>query len=417
MKRLLPFILHQVSNVGSGVGNGIVLIAIPWLVLDRTGSAVAAGTVAAMSALPGIFVSPLIGVVIDRVGRRQVSMGADIMSAISVLLFPIVHAVGDLTFGVILALAVLGAIFDPAGYTARKALIPDSALASELDIDTANGLHEGFFGAGFVIGPALGAVLISIVGAVNALFAAGAMFGIASLSIAFMRVIDSGQTARFASPNHESFSQSMLGGLRVLRLDRALLTMTILVMFLSAVYMPTETILLPVYFESTDSASGLGLTISALAAGAMFGAFSYSWIAKRATRYQILLIIMIGMVFGVVPMSFLPSTAVMVIAALIFGAAWGPFNPLWNTLVQARVPADAQGRVYGIQISLFSAMVPIGQLIVGIGIEEFGLRTTYHAIAVIFVIFAVTVSAIPVLRDLNRDRVALLDMEVHGPMV
>ena len=205
MKRLLPFVLHQVSNVASGVGNGVVLIVIPWLVLDRTGSAIAAGTVAAMSALPGIFVSPLVGVVIDRLGRRQVSIGADIFSAISVLLFPVVDAVGDLTFGVILALAVLGAAFDPAGYTARKALIPDSAHASGIDIRAANGVHEGFFASGFVIGPALGAVLISIIGAVHALIAAGAMFGIAAMSVALMRVIDSGQVARGESARHDSF--------------------------------------------------------------------------------------------------------------------------------------------------------------------------------------------------------------------
>ena len=405
MKRLLPFFLHQLSNVASGVGNGVVLIVIPWLVLDRTGSPIAAGTVAALSALPGIFVSPFIGVVIDRLGRRLVSIGADIFSAISVLLFPVVDAVGDLTFGIILALAVLGAIFDPAGYTARKALIPDSAGASGIDIGFANGIHEGLFGAGFVIGPALGAVLISTIGAVHALIAAGAMFGIAAVSIVLMQVTDAGQVVRFASASRESFSQSMLGGLRVLRLDRALLAMTIMVMLLSAVYMPTETIILPVYFESINDASSFGLTMSALATGAMLGAFSFGWIAKRMTRFRILLVIMIGMVFGVVPMSFLPSTGVMVIAAILFGAAWGPFNPLWNTLVQARVPADAQGRVYGIQISLFSALVPIGQLITGVTIDKFGLRTTYHSIAAIFVVLAVTVFTIPILRDLNNDRV------------
>jgi len=406
VKRLLPFALHQLSNVASGVGNGVVLIVVPWLVLDRTGSALAAGTVAAMSALPGIFVSPLVGVVIDRLGRRQVSIGSDIFSAISVLLFPIINEVGNLTFGVILALAVLGATFDPAGYTARKALIPDSAIASGININSANGIHEGFFASGFVIGPALGAVLISTIGAVQALLVAGAMFGVAAVSIAFMRITDSGQVARIASAKRESFVQSMVEGLRVLRRDRALFAMTIMVMLLSAVYMPTETIILPVYFESISSASGLGLTISALAAGAMLGALSFGWIANRVTRYQILLTIMIGMVFGVVPMSFLPSTGVMVIAAFFFGATWGPFNPLLNTLVQARIPADAQGRVYGIQISLFSALVPIGQLITGVAIERFGLRPTYHAIAATFVIFAFAAFTLPMLRDLNSDSVA-----------
>jgi MFS family permease len=405
VKRLLPFALHQLSNVASGVGNGVVLIVIPWLVLDRTGSALAAGTAAAMSALPGIFVSPLIGVVIDRLGRRQVSIGADIFSAISVLLFPIVNAVGDLTFGVILALAVLGAIFDPAGYTARKALIPDSATASKININSANGIHEGFFAAGFVIGPALGAVLISTIGAVHAMIAAGAMFGVAAVSIAFMRITDSGQVARITSANRESFMQSMVEGLRVLRRDRALFTMTIMIMLLSATYMPTETIILPVHFESIGNASGLGITMSAMAVGAMFSAFSFGWIAKRMSRYQILLTIVVGISIGVVPMSSLPSTVVMVTAAFFFGAAWGPFNPLWNTLVQARIPADAQGRVYGIQMSLLYASVPIGQLITGVAIEQFGLRPTYHAIAATFVVFTLVIFALPVLRELNSDRI------------
>ncbi len=406
MKRLLPFALHQLSNVASGVGNGVVLIVIPWLVLDRTGSALAAGTAAAMSALPGIFVSPLVGVVIDRLGRRQVSIGADILSAISVLLFPIINEVGNLTFGVILALAVFGAIFDPAGYTARKALIPDSANASGININSANGIHEGFFASGFVIGPALGAVLISTIGAVNALLAAGAMFGIAAVSIAFMRITDSGQVARNASAKRESFVQSMAEGLRVLRRDRALFAMTIMIMLLSAAYMPTETIVLPVHFESIGDASGLGLTMSAMAVGAMLSAFSFGWIAKRLSRYQILLTIVAGIAIGVVPMSSLPSTTVMVIAAFFFGAAWGPFNPLWNTLVQARIPADAQGRVYGIQMSLLYASAPIGQLLTGVAIEQFGLRPTYHAIAVIFVFFAIATFALPVLHDLNADSVA-----------
>lgn len=405
MKRLLPFVLHQVSNVASGVGNGVVLIVIPWLVLDRTGSAIAAGTVAAMSALPGIFVSPLVGVVIDRLGRGQVSIGADIFSAISVLLFPVVDAVGDLTFGVILALAVLGAAFDPAGYTARKALIPDSAHASGIDIRAANGVHEGFFAAGFVIGPALGAVLISIIGAVHALIAAGAMFGIAAMSVALMRVIDSGQVARGESARHDSFVQSMVDGLRVLRGDRALFAMTIMLMFLSATYTPTETIVLPVHFESIDNAAGLGFTMSALAAGSMLGAFSFGWISKRMTRYHLLLAIVFGVSIGVVPMSMLPITAVMVVTAFFFGAAWGPFNPLWNTLVQARIPADVQGRVYGIQMSLLYASAPLGQLVTGVSIDRFGLRPTYHAIAAIFVVLAIVIFALPVLRDLNNDRV------------
>ena len=53
MKKKLPVVLHQLSNFSSGLGNSIVMITIPWLVLEETGSPAFAGLVAAISALPG----------------------------------------------------------------------------------------------------------------------------------------------------------------------------------------------------------------------------------------------------------------------------------------------------------------------------------------------------------------------------
>ena len=115
----MPFAMLQVSNISSGIGNGIVMIAVPWLVLNRTGSPSAAGLLGALVSLPGIVVSPFVGTMIDRIGRRKVSIYADVLSAISVLLFVVVDRVGSLTYAWIAALAVLGAVFDPAGHTAR----------------------------------------------------------------------------------------------------------------------------------------------------------------------------------------------------------------------------------------------------------------------------------------------------------
>ena len=122
-----PIALLETTNLLSGMSNGVVTIAIPWLVLQRTGSVTAAGLVAALSALPGIIASPLAGWAVDHFGRRIVSIVSDVLSAISVAAIPLVAMVTDLNLAIILALAMLGAVFDPAGYTARRALIPDVA--------------------------------------------------------------------------------------------------------------------------------------------------------------------------------------------------------------------------------------------------------------------------------------------------
>ena len=96
------------------------MITIPWLILERTDSPAFAGLVAAISALPGILVSPIGGWMVDHIGRRAVSIGADILSAFSVATFPIVAATFGLSNLSILLIAVLGAVFDPADIQREK---------------------------------------------------------------------------------------------------------------------------------------------------------------------------------------------------------------------------------------------------------------------------------------------------------
>jgi len=127
------------------------MITVPWLVLERTGSPARAGLLAALVSLPGIFVSPVVGGLIDRVGRRAVSALSDVLSCLSVLLFVIGEVITDLNFVLIASFAVLGAVFDPAGYTARKSLIPNAAASSGMNVEKANGRHEGFFAIGWML--------------------------------------------------------------------------------------------------------------------------------------------------------------------------------------------------------------------------------------------------------------------------
>jgi len=406
LRRLIPFGLLQVSNIASGFGNGIVMIAIPWLVLDRTGSAAAAGLLGALVSLPGIVVSPFVGALIDRVGRRKVSIYADVLSAVSVLLFVVVDRVSSLTYTWIAALAVLGAVFDPAGHTARKALIPDAAGASSINLESANSRHEGLFAVGWAIGPSVGAVLIKFVGPVDALFATSFLFVVASVSVMLMRVHDAGQQSRDADSHAETFWQSTVVGFRVLHADRALFSLTLIFMFTSAVYMPIEMVLLPVHFERLGNAGGLGATMTGLAAGMMIGAFSYGLIARRFSRFTILRGVMIGVAVAAIPMAALPPTPVFIVIGFSMGMLWGPFNPLWNTLIQNRVPAEMQGRVYGVQMSALYAAPPLGQLVVGLAVEQFGLQQTFVVIAALFVAVALLTVSLRSLRDLNTDTIS-----------
>lgn len=382
MKKKSPIVLLQISNFASGLGNSIVLITIPWLILERTDSPAFAGLVAAFSALPGILVSPIGGWLIDHVGRRAVSIGADILSALSVATFPIVALSFGLSNLSILLIAVLGAVFDPAGYTARKTLLADVAKASDSDLNHLNGIHDGIMSIAWVFGPAVGAGLIASVGAINSFWIAAALFILAAFAIVILRVGDAGKESRvIAMESGEKTDSRMRVGVKTLWNDKLLRTLSIALIVIAAVYLPTEAVVLPTYFEDIENPGGLGLVISALAGGSAVGAFGYGWISARLRRRTIMQMIMIGSALSVIPMAFLPPLPLLMIAGFVLGLSWGPYNPLISTLVQQRIPAHMHGRVFGVQTAVFYAAPPLGMVLAGLSVESFGVTATYIFLA------------------------------------
>ena len=366
------------------------MITIPWLILEETGSPAFAGLVAAISALPGLLISPIGGWLVDHVGRRSVSIGADLLSAVAVVAFPIVALTSELSSSTILVIAVIGAIFDPAGYTARKTLLADVAKASDIELDRLNGIHDGFMGVSWIFGPAVGASLISTVGAINSFWVAGGLFVFAALAIAFLRVGNLGKDAHeLAEEMGEVSNKSIRVGFQVLWKDRLLRTITISILIIAAVYLPTETVVLSTYFEDLGQPASLGIVISALAAGSAIGSFGYGWISTRLSRKNLVRTTLIGTVISIIPMAFLPPLPILVIAGFFLGLSWGPFNPLVSTLIQQRVPADQQGRVFGVQTAVFYAAPPLGMVAAGLSVESYGVSTTYIVLAAILTVTAI----------------------------
>jgi MFS family permease len=390
MKKKLPVILHQLSNFSSVLGNSIVMITIPWLILEETGSPAFAGLVAAISALPGLFISPIGGWLVDHIGRRTVSIGADLLSAMAVVAFPIVALTSGLSSTSIFIIAVIGAIFDPAGYTARKTLLADVAKASDIELDRLNGIHDGFLGVAWIFGPAVAAGLISTVGAVNSFWVAGGIFVFAAMTIAFLRVGNLGQDARdLAEKMGEISNKSIRIGFQVLWNDKLLRTLAISILIIAAVYLPTETVVLSTYFEDLGQPASLGIVISALSVGYAVASFGYGWISARLSRKNLVRTTFIGVAVSIIPMSFLPPLPILAVAGFFLGLFWGPFNPLISTLIQQRVPADQQGRVFGVQTAVFYAAPPLGMVATGLSVESFGVRATYLVLAAILSLTAI----------------------------
>lgn len=411
-----PLVLLESANLIAGTSNAVVMITIPWLILERTDSALAAGAAGALTGIPGIILAPIVGTMVDRWGRKTVSVGSDILSAASVALFPIADALGLLELWVILMLTLVGAAFDPAGYTARKALIPDVARAARTGVAQLNGLHEGVFMAGWVLGPVLGAAAIATVGPVNAMWFGCAAFLLAAVAVAVLRVPNRAERPE-GEPEHEGTNLlrgSMLG-VRLLYRDKAVWVITVAVAILSLAYMPTETVLLPVHFEELGRPGEFGLIISAMAGGAMIGAFGYGRIAPLFTRRGLALTCMVGASIAYIPMAFLPPPWLFLASGFLLGFAWGPMEPLLNTLIQDRFRPYHHGRIYGVQLSLFYAAPPLGEIVAGAAVEGIGVQPVLAAIAACLLVTAGMIVFLPSLRGLDRPVAAGPDEAAGGP--
>ncbi len=399
--RRLPFALLQVANFAGASANAMTFIAIPWLVLELTGSALSTGIVAALAAIPAIVMSPLAGLLIDRVGRAKISILSDVLSGLSVLMIPFVAMTGRLDLWVVAAAALLGAIFDPAGYTARKTLIEPTAKASGVSLARANSLHEALFALGFALGPALGAVLIGAVGTIMSFGVITVLFGLASIAV---WVIPSAATTVQDEGLEEpgAWWRDAIEGFRVIRADTALLVITAFIVFVDFVYMPTEVVILPTYFQSIDNPWGFGVVISAMALGGVVGAYAYAPLAARFKLRTIVLASAISssaLLFG---LAFFPPVWVMAVFGLAVGMSWGPMGPLLNTLVQTRCRPSVQGRVFGAQMALFASGPPMGMVVVGGLVEGFGVVLVYPFIVAAVFLFALVLLGVRQLAGVDQ---------------
>ncbi len=409
-RRRGPLLLLEAATLMSGTGNGMVTVVFPWLALERTGSAAAAAIVASATALPLLLSSLVSGSIIDRIGRRRSAILSDVLSGISVAAIPIVDHFFGLGVASLVAFAVLGAIFDPAGFSAREAMLPDVAAAAGSPLERVNGIHEAVWGAAFVVGPGVGGILIGTIGAAAAMGVAGVGFACSSLLVwrialagleghgghggqpvlspdVSERDPDLGTTTG-PSPLHHQLWAETKEGLRIVWHDRLLRSVLLLSAGLLAVYLPMEAVLFPVYFESQGSPERMGFVITAFSAGGIAGALLYAAVGRRLPRRLHFVGSTVVAGVGLAAMSFLPSYPVLLAMALFVGVAYGPINPLVNLAVQTRTPVHARGRATTLVNSAGYAAGPLGFIVVGPLVEAVGIERTFQMVGAAVLVVA-----------------------------
>lgn len=400
-----PFLAVEAGTALSGIGNGVTTVALPWLVLERTGSATAAGVLAAITAVPTMVAALLSGTIVDKVGRRRVSVTSDVLSLVSVALIPIVDSRIGLDFTLIAVLAVFGAVFDPAGMGARESMVPEAAESAGLTLSKANGIHEAVWGGAYVIGPAIGGVLIGLFGASATFWATAGMFAASAIVIALVKIPGGGPPQQ---RDETGFLTATGQGIKFVWEDRLLRTLAILMMALVGIWLPVEGVLLPVFYEAQGSPGRLGIVLMALSLGGIAGALAFGPLASRFKMRTIFLTALLITGFGVLAMSTLPTVVILSGIAVATGLAFGPIQPIMNVAMQTRTPSLLRGRVVGMLTAIQYAAGPFGFLLAGPLVDAVGVEWAFPIMAALLLLICFSALAMRPLRELNK-------LDAHAP--
>ena len=362
----------------SVVSGSMVFMAFPWLAIQLTGSATSAGAMIAITSIPGLLLAPVVGSIIDKFGRRRIGMIIEFLTAAVTLLIPIAAGMWEMTLPLLITIGLVRSTVVAGINSARKSFMPDVARVAGLSLERVNSIQEAVFASGFAIGPALASVCIGIFGIYNTFFVVAA-FGFVAWALMFLVRVE-----EVIEPHEEekNLFKFAMEGFKVLGKTPSVAIMLAGVMTLAMIYLPTEMIVLPKYFNGEGDAEGLGFLLSAMAAATIIGSLAFERLSKKFKYSSIFRIAIMGVALSMIPMSFLPPYWVMIFFGFTLGVTWGPITPLLNTVIQRKIAPSKRGRVFSLEMVIWSAGPMLSMVLAGIAVDAFGVMPVYIALAI-----------------------------------
>jgi MFS family permease len=385
------------ANATSLTGNVVAIVAIPWFVLETSGSSGRTGIAAFCTALP-LGIGALVGgAVVDRVGARGTSIVSDLAAGALFASIPILHAAGALPYWATLVLVVAGGLFDGPGQAARAVLLPELRDRAQVSPERANALWTTTEHAGYVLGAPLAGIAIAVLGAPTAVLLDAASFGGSALLIALSA--PRGATMQSADAH-------VLDGLRLVLREptlRIFLWVWTLGNFLIA---PLAPVWLPLYaHDRLGGSAALGALVTAYGVGGILGAAAYGVLARVLPARRIFGSIRIAYPIVCAALIALPPLAGAIAVLFLIGLVPGIGVPLYQLVLQAETPAPVRGRVFSVFAASLSLTAPFAMVIGGALAGAIGLRATFAVYAATsLVLSAWSWRSVAQLLDVTRER-------------
>jgi len=353
------------GQVVSQFGDWFNVVAVYALLLDLTASGTAVAVMMVVQQLPIAIVGPAAGVLVDRLDRRRVMIGADLVRAAVLPGLLLVDRPEDvwLAYVVVGAAVIATAFFEPA----RSAILP--AVAEREELLPANALSSGTWSAMLAVGAALGGAVVTLVGR-DAAFVINAFSFLASA--VFIARIDLPRAAPVATHAGDA---GLLDGVGYIWRSRHV--MAALSVKSAWAIVGGILVLVTVFGERViplrgGAAAGIGVLYAARGVGAGLGALlTRAWLGSDE---RLLTRALAPAYFGIgVSYLALASAPNIWIASLAMIAAHAGGSVLWvasTVMLQLSVPDRYRGRVFAIEFALLMMVSSAASYLAGVGLDR-----------------------------------------------
>jgi predicted MFS family arabinose efflux permease len=386
------------AEVISTTGAQMTWVALPWFVLVTTGSATRMSVVMgaelvglALFGLPG-------GRLLGRLGARRTMILCDAARAPIMLVIPVLHWSGGLSFGVLLAVAFALGAFAAPYFAAQKVIVPELLGEGEQQVTDANALFQAANRTTILLGPVLAGVLIGVIGATSVLVVDAATYVV---SVALVAVFVRSRPPVEQEPEH----RQIRAGLRFLARD-PLLRVWWPAFALGDAAWTAFFVTVPVLVLDRfgHHPAIVGWLIASFGVGAVVGnVLSFRYLTQR---FDGLSIFTTFIVVQVAPLwlLWLPVPAV-VLSATIFvaGIGNGLVNPSLHTISTLRVPAPMRPTVMTTVMTVWALVNPLGLFVAGPVLDAVGTAPVLVGFAAVQTL-AMGAAAAVAARERSRQR-------------
>jgi predicted MFS family arabinose efflux permease len=316
------------------------------------------------------------GVLADALPKHRALMGTQVSLMVLALLQAALVATGLMTLPLLILMAVLLGVVNAIDMPVRQSFF--SEMVPEDEVGRAVAMNSAMFNGARVIGPAIGGVLIGVIGVAGCFAVNGASFLAVLLALLFMRADELRPAPRTPRPRTVAdVLISLAEGVRFVARTPLIALCVFVIGVVSGVAMNFN-VIIPILARSVleVGAPGLGLLMAAIGFGSLSGALAVAMLRQPRTAVIILgagALGVLSIVAGVVSGSGAPWAA-LVTGVALFGAGFGAIAmaATANASIQTSTPPALRGRVMSVYTTVFAGSTPIGGLGTGAVVSLIG---------------------------------------------